>query len=68
MRAGTLQECTKLLARQAGITGYTAHHEGADGIVPRNSDDPCAIAHDDVRTLAHDSEPGFLERARRPDD
>jgi len=68
MRAGTLQQFTKLLDGQAGIAGNTAHSESVDGIVPRNGHDSRAIAHDDVFPLAHDSKTSFLKRARRSDD
>ena len=58
-----LQQFTKLLDGQAGIASDTAHGECIDRIVPRDSHDALAIAHDDMLPLTRDAKAGFLECA-----
>lgn len=58
-----LQQRAKLVVGEARILDDTAHREGVDGIVPRDSDDPYAIAHDDMLALPDYPETGLLESA-----
>lgn len=62
-RAMRLQELTKPLNRQAGVTRNTAHGERVDRIVAGYGQDTLTIAHYDVFSLTHNPESGFFQYA-----
>jgi hypothetical protein len=57
------QELTKLLHGQTRVARDTTHGERVDRVVARDRHDALSVAHDDVLSLAHEPEAGFLECA-----
>lgn len=64
-RCPLLQEFTKLLNGESGVTHDPTEREGDGGVVPRNRQDARAVRHDDVLALAGDRKSGLLQRTRR---
>ena len=52
----------ELLDSETGVSDDSAHGERVDRIVPRNSNDSCAIGHHDVFALTSDAEASLFER------
>jgi hypothetical protein len=63
MRAIYLQQFTKLLYRQAGVTSDTAHSERVDRIVAWYGQDTLTVAHYDVLALTHNLESRLFQCA-----
>jgi hypothetical protein len=62
VQVGRLQQVPKLLQTYSCIPNDAGHRECMDWIVAGNRQDSRSIRHDDVRALAQNSEPRFLQR------
>ena len=57
-----LKQFSKLLDGKTSVPGNATHGERVDRVMARNRDDPLAVAHHDVLSLAKDSESCLLQR------
>jgi hypothetical protein len=60
-----LQQLSKLLRSQPGVSHDAAHGECINRIVTRNYDNSDAVRHDDMFTLSLDLKSGTLESTHR---
>jgi hypothetical protein len=64
-RDASLQELPEGALIQSGVPDYPAHGERVDRIMARDREDSDTVRHDDVPSLARDTEAGLFEGANR---
>ena len=60
-----LEQRAKLISGEASISDDATHRVRVHRIVSRNGQDAGTVSHDDVLSLAEDSEPSLLEGSNR---